>query len=178
MSTNWKAPVLAFLGLAALAVAVPVSVANAQEKAQNTQDIQQTGQTTTGQRTQRTVQDYYQDPARFQQRGQGAGQDFRQGQPPQQGGPDMMMQRGMMGMGPATMVVDNQFLYILQGNQIYKVNKNTLEVVATGMLPMPMPGQPRFGGGPDGAPGVRGGGAGGGVATGGGAAAGGGGTAK
>jgi hypothetical protein len=78
--------------------------------------------------------------------------------PPQRAGtttrPDVLrrdqapnMQR--MGGGPATMVVDNAILYVLQGNQLYKVNKNTLEVVGQGMLPMPMDGGMRggFGGG-------------------------------
>jgi hypothetical protein len=72
-----------------------------------------------------------------------------------------MQRQMMMGGGPATMVTDNQFLYVLQGNTLYKINKNSLEVVGQGSLPMPMPmGRGGFeGGGPGGAPGVRGGGA-------------------
>lgn len=61
--------------------------------------------------------------------------------PPQGGG--MMMGMGGMGGGQATMVVDGNSLYILQGNMLYKVNKDTLKVVATGELPRPqmrMPG--------------------------------------
>ena len=35
------------------------------------------------------------------------------------------------------MVVDGPFLYILRGNQLLKVQKETLKVVAQGELPMP-----------------------------------------
>jgi hypothetical protein len=84
-------------------------------------------------------------------------QEFR-GQPGQEMRPDMQQRMGMMGGGQATMVTDNAFLYILQGNTLYKVNKNNLEVIGQGQLPMPMR-DPRFEGGPQpGAPGVRGGG--------------------
>jgi hypothetical protein len=81
--------------------------------------------------------------------------------------PDGMQRMGMMGGGPATMVTDNAFLFILQGNTLYKVNKNNLEVVGQGQLPMQ---GPRFEGGP-GAPGGAGprtGGGGGGARAGGG----------
>jgi hypothetical protein len=144
MKTDWKAPILAALGLVALAVAIPMGVANAQSDDQNP-------------------------PQRGDQRTQGGPpQGGFQGQPGQDMRPDMMQRMGGMGGGPATMVTDNAFLYILQGNTLYKVNKNNLEVVGQGMLPMP---GPRFEGGPDrpgpGAPGVRGGGGGGGAAAGG-----------
>lgn len=57
------------------------------------------------------------------------------GQPGQPGQfPGMAM---MMGGGSPTMVVDGQFLYILRGNQLIKVQKETLKVVAQGELPMP-----------------------------------------
>jgi hypothetical protein len=140
MITNWKAPILAVLGLTALAVAIPVGVARAQAQATDPQTTQRADQ-----RTQ------VEPPQRFQ------------GQPGQDMRPDMMQRMGMMGGGPATMVTDNNFLFILQGNTIYKVNKNSLEVVGQGMLPMP---GPRFEGvGPQpGAPGFRGGAAGGGAA--------------
>ena len=112
MIKDWKAPMLAFFGLASLAIAVPVGVAYAQ------QNDQRTGQAAV---------------APPQRVGQDARPDmFRPDQAPN-------MQRMQMGGGPATMVVDNQFLYILQGNQLFKVNKNNLEVVGQGMLPMPMP---------------------------------------
>lgn len=132
MIRDWKAPILATIGLVSLAVAIPIGIANAQGAA-----------TVGGQR------------------------------PPDQGGPqrtqggfatpDMMpMQRQMMGGGgQATMVTDNQFLFILQGNTLYKVNKNNLEVIGQGMLPMPMGPRGGFDGGAPGAPGVRSGGAGG-----------------
>lgn len=35
------------------------------------------------------------------------------------------------------MAVDGNFLYILRGNELYKVDKNSLRVVAQGELPMP-----------------------------------------
>lgn len=43
----------------------------------------------------------------------------------------------MGGGGSPTMVVDGAFLYILRGNQLLKVQKETLKVVAAGELPMP-----------------------------------------
>ncbi|MFY9234132.1 MAG: hypothetical protein WAO58_06695 [Fimbriimonadaceae bacterium] len=60
------------------------------------------------------------------------------------GGMGMMMGGG----GQATMVVAGNFLYILRGNIIYKVDANSLRVVAQGELPMPQ--MPQFG---DSAPG-------------------------
>jgi hypothetical protein len=155
MKTNWKAPILAGLGLVSLAVAIPMGVANAQ---QADQDPQQRGQGLP--------------PV---QGGPPQGQ-FRGDMPPEMQRGDMMQRMGGMGGGPAAMVTDNAFLYILQGNNLYKVNKNNLEVIGQGMLPMPGPmGGP--GGGP-GAPGVRSGGAGGGGATRAGGGGGGGETAK
>jgi hypothetical protein len=89
--------------------------------------------------------------------------DRFQGVPSPDGG---MQRQMMMGGGPATMVTDNQFLYVLQGNTLYKINKANLEVIGQGQLPMPMPmGRGGFEGGPGGpggAPGVRGGNRGGG----------------
>jgi hypothetical protein len=131
MIKDWKAPILATVGLASLAIAIPVGLANAQVPP----------------------------PGQGGQRGQAGGEFQRP--PGQPGNPDMqMMQRGMMGGGgQATMVTDNQFLFILQGNMLYKVNKNNLEVIGQGMLPMPQPmGRGGAGGG---APGTRGGGGGG-----------------
>jgi hypothetical protein len=49
------------------------------------------------------------------------------------------------------MVDDNFFLYVLQGNMIFKVNKSDLKITGQAMLGMPGgPGQPGFrpGGGP------------------------------
>lgn len=53
---------------------------------------------------------------------------------------------GGYGGGQATMAVDGNFLYILRGNQLYKVDKNSLRVVGQGELPMPpMPAGEGFG---------------------------------
>jgi hypothetical protein len=129
MIKDWKAPMLAFFGLASLAIAVPVGVAYAQQSDQRTGQVQNAPPQRAGQETRPDV--------------------IRRDQAPN-------MQR--MGGGPATMVVDNAFLYVLQGNQLYKVNKNTLEVVGHGMLPMPMPmGGDQFAPMPGG-PGIRRGG--------------------
>jgi hypothetical protein len=46
------------------------------------------------------------------------------------------------------MVADGDFLYILQGNRLFKVDKRELGVRATGSLPMPQ----RDGQGPTGPP--------------------------
>ena len=91
-----------------------------------------------------------------QQGGPGAGPRTQAGGP--QGGPrppaPEFGQRGgggggmgmmMGGGGQATMVVAGNFLYILRGNIIYKVDANSLRVVAQGELPMPQ--MPQFGGG-------------------------------
>lgn len=131
MIRDWKAPILAVVGIASLAIAIPMGVANAQ------------------------VSD--QQPPPTQQRGQGGLQRGDQGGIAAPGGE--MMQRQMMGGGgPATMVTDNQYLYVLQGNTLYKINKVNLEVLGQGQLPMPQMG--RGGGGFEGAPGVRSGGGG------------------
>lgn len=64
------------------------------------------------------------------------------------------------GGGGATMVEEGNFLFIVQGNRMFKVNKSDLKVVATGELPRPM-GGPAGGGQPPAQPGTRGGGGGG-----------------
>jgi hypothetical protein len=53
----------------------------------------------------------------------------------------------MMGMvgGGATMIADGNFLYVLQGNRLMKINKDDLKVAKTGELPMPQ-GRPNNGG--------------------------------
>lgn len=134
MKNNLKAPLLAVLGLASLAVAVPMGVAYAQDQ---------------GQRP----------PVQRDQRGQLA--------PPAMQREQMDMMQRMGPGGGATMAVDQQFLYILMGNRLFKVNKNTLEVVGQGMLPMGGPGGPGGFGGqevapPQGGAGIRRGGGGGG----------------
>ena len=55
----------------------------------------------------------------------------------QRGMPPQMMGGG----GQAVMIQDGQNLYVLQGNQIYKLSKSDLDVVALGNLPMGMRGQ-------------------------------------
>ena len=106
MRANFKSTALAVLGIAALAVAVPMSVASAQDP---------------GQRDQRTDQ-------RFQRGG-----PDRPGQAPP-GDMQRMMQR-MGGGGGTAMTQDQRFLYIVQGNQVFKLTKSELEVVAAGRLP-------------------------------------------
>ncbi len=67
------------------------------------------------------------------------------GGPPQQGGqfggppqPGVMGPRmGMMGGG--AIAVDDDFVYVLRGNSIFKVYKKDLKVAATGELPAPIP---------------------------------------
>ncbi len=66
--------------------------------------------------------------------GPGPGQGPGQGQPPR-GQFQAPMQMG--GPGGATMVADSDFLYILQGNRLFKVDKRELGVRVTGSLPMP-----------------------------------------
>ncbi|MEX2244978.1 MAG: hypothetical protein WD716_14170 [Fimbriimonadaceae bacterium] len=128
---------LAFFGLASLAIAVPVGVAYAQQSDQRTGQVQSLPPQRAGQETRPDVLRRDQAPTTMR-----------------------------MGGGPATMVVDNAFLYVLQGNHLYRVNKNTLEVVGQGMLPMqmgydplaPSTAGPRRGGGEPPTAGVRGGG--------------------
>jgi len=141
MRANFKSTALAVLGIAALAIAVPMSIANAQDP---------------GQRTQRS--DRQTDLRR------GIVVPAQPGQAP--GGMQGMMGR-MGGGGGTAMAQDQRFLYIVQGNQVFKLNKGNLEVVAAGRLPggpgvggidrPPRPGEPgqrrRRGGGtppPDG----------------------------
>ena len=64
----------------------------------------------------------------------------------------------MGGGGGATMIADGNFLYVLQGNRLLKINKDDLKVAKTGELPMMQGG---FGGPGDMPPNRGGGGAGG-----------------
>lgn len=75
-----------------------------------------------------------------------------QGMPPMMGG-------GMMGGGGGgtAMVTDGDFLFIVQGNRVFKLNKSDLKVVASSDLPRPQMPQgggmnPPRGGGGAGAP--------------------------
>ena len=112
MRANYKSTALAVLGIAALAIAVPMSVANAQNAGQTDQRTDQ--RVDRGQQT--------------DQRRALAGRD----QAP--GGMQGMMGR-MGGGGGTAMTQDQAFLYIVQGNQVFKLNKGNLEVVAAGRLP-------------------------------------------
>ena len=58
----------------------------------------------------------------------------------QRGQQRQMPQQMMGGGGQAVMLQDAGSLYILQGNQIYKLSKSDLDVVALGNLPMGMRG--------------------------------------
>ncbi len=54
---------------------------------------------------------------------------------------------GMGGGGSSAMEIDNMFLYVLQGNTIFKVSKADLKIVGqTSLMPMGTPGQPGQGG--------------------------------
>ena len=117
MRVNLKSTLLAVLGIASLAVAVPMSIANAQDAGQR---------------------------GGFAQRGDAQRGQFGAGAPQRGGDMQGMMQR-MGGGGGTAMTQDNQFLYIVQGNQVYKLNKRDLSVVAAGRLP----GGPRGPGGID-----------------------------
>lgn len=68
-----------------------------------------------------------------QGRGPGPGGQFTQPGAPM---PPMQM---MPGGGGATMISDGDFLYILQGGRLFKVDKKDLSVRATGSLPTPRP---------------------------------------
>lgn len=119
--------ILAAVGLAALALAVPLSTARAQEGSTSTKPAQEAPEP--------------------QQGGQFGGP----GAPPPPGPGGFQGQPGQMRQGiggTATMVLDNTHLYILRGNTLYKVNKADLKVQGTGELPMPQPpGGPARGGG-------------------------------
>lgn len=122
MRANFKSTALAVLGIAALAIAVPMSIANAQDP---------------GQRTQRS--DRQTDLRR------GIVVPAQPGQTP--GGMQGMM--GRMGGGGGTAIAqDGVYLYIVQGGQVFKITKKDLEIVAVGRLPIGSggPGGPGFGG--------------------------------
>ena len=134
MRANFKSTALAVLGIAALAVAVPMSVANAQDPEQRTQQSDQ--RTRQGQTDQRT--DLRRGVVAPAQQGQRAG--------------GMQGMMGRMGGGGTAITQDGVFLYIVQGGQVFKVTKKDLEVVAVGRLPIgpggggfdrpPRPGEP------------------------------------
>jgi hypothetical protein len=106
MRSQFKSTLLSVFGVAALAIAVPMTVANAQDPGTQRRQLE-------GQRAER-FGGQQQDP-RMQQ---------------------MMQQRMGGGGGGSAMVQDNRSLYILQGNQVFKLNKENLQVTAQSMLPM------------------------------------------
>ena len=136
MRANFKSTALAVLGVASLAIAVPIGIANAQDPGQRTDQRVVRGQQT-------------------DQRRAIAGRDQARA-----GEMQRMMQR-MGGGGGTAIAQDGIYLYIVQGGQVFKVTKKDLEVVAVGRLPIgrgmdrpPTPGEPgqrrqRGGGGGD-----------------------------
>jgi hypothetical protein len=125
MKTN-RNQVLAVLGIAALAVSLPMAAARAQAgpaDAPSEQQAQPGGPPP---------------PPGGQFGGQRGG--LPQNPPAGPGGgfqqPNQVRAGAMLG-GNATMVLDNSHLYILRGNTLYRVNKSDLRVSATGELPMP-----------------------------------------
>ncbi len=157
MNTKFKVGIFAAFAIAAAAIPLTITNAFAQEKAPQAQD-----------------QGGAPPPAGFQGGqgfGGGQGQGQGQGQPPQggfrgqggqgqgQGFPGGGMQMGGAGGGGTTMVEEGLYLYIVQGNRVYKLLKQDLKVIAQGELPRAM-GGPQPGGG-QGGPGNRGGGGGG-----------------
>ncbi len=124
MKASLKSTILAGFGIAALALAVPVGIAQAQ--------------------------------GGFQRGGaQGGAPMPGQGGP---GGPGMQMRGG--GGGGVAMTQDQNFLYVVQGPQVFKLNKRDLSVVAAGRLPMGGGGPGAGGGRRDGDAGPRRGGGG------------------
>lgn len=71
----------------------------------------------------------------FQGQRGGGFQNDQQGRNPFQG--QAMMAGG--GGGGTTMVEEGSYLYIVQGNRMFKVQKGDLKVVVTGELPRPVP---------------------------------------
>ncbi|MBS1715446.1 MAG: hypothetical protein JST30_14040 [Armatimonadetes bacterium] len=145
MKNSLSSAVLAAVGIASLSVALPLASARAQDKpaappAQETRaepaaTATRTSGTTAPQAAAPgdTLQDNRPRPAAARDR-------FTpmpdQGRPAGMPMPDVAMPMAPMPQGPApVMVVDGQFLFILRGNEIYKVNKADLRVVAVGMLP-------------------------------------------
>ena len=78
-----------------------------------------------------------------------------QGFPPQgaPGQPGQFRPMGPMGGGGGSISAGEGAVYVLQGNRVYKLDRNSLKVVAEGQLPMPQMGMapgapgPRPGGG-------------------------------
>lgn len=135
MSSKFKIGILAAFAIAATAIPLTITNSIAQEKAP-------------------VAQDQFQGQGGFQGgQGQGQGQPpqggFRGqggGQPGFPGGGQMMMGGG--GGGGTAMVEEGLYLYVVQGNRVFKLAKQDLKVLATADLPRAM-GGPQ-GGGPQG----------------------------
>jgi len=61
--------------------------------------------------------------------------------------------QGFNGGGGTTMIAAGQYLYILRGNQLLKLDADTLNIIKEKTLPSPAPRNPDAGGAPAGAPG-------------------------
>ena len=73
-----------------------------------------------------------------------------QGFPPQPGQPGQFRPMGPMGGGGGSISAGEGAVYVLQGNRVYKLDRNSLRVLAEAQLPMPQPmGRPGEPGQPD-----------------------------
>lgn len=121
MRKNMSSIVLAVIGVSALSIALPMSIASAQQAG----PARVAGSAPQDQQ-------FAAPPPR-----QNRGQATAPGQPFPQQNPGIGMRQG--GFGGATMVDDDQNLYILQGNRLFKVSKSDLKVLKESNLPMPQP---------------------------------------
>jgi len=163
MQTSLSSAVLAAIGIASLSVALPLASARAQDKPDATPPAQSNAQAGTAVAGGATAGQTFGAAPRSEAGGAPSGQTFgaaAQAAPPRPGGlargqavpaaapgmqwtpvqgepmPGVAVPMPPMQPGPApVMVVDGAFLYILRGNEMFKVNKADLRVVAVGMLP-------------------------------------------
>jgi hypothetical protein len=73
------------------------------------------------------------------------------GFPPQgaPGQPGQFRPMGPMGGGGGSISAGEGAVYVLQGNRVFKLDRNSLKVIAEGQLPMPQMGQPGAPGQPE-----------------------------
>jgi hypothetical protein len=129
---TYRNQILAATGVAALALAVPFSIAQAQVAADDSTAPSQQGGQFGGP-----------PPLGGQFGGPGAPSAGPGGLPQQ---PGQLRGAGALGGGAVSMALDNTHLYIVRGNQIYKVSKSDLRVNGVGELPQPTPGGNAAGG--------------------------------